>query len=52
MEAPDIPSNLDEPSVVYEIIYEIQKEEDNSIRLNTFRQKIISSNLQTPSNAN
>lgn len=52
VEAPDIPSNLDEPSVVYEIIYEIQKEEDNSIRLNTFRQKIISSNLQTPSNAN
>ena len=52
VEAPDIPSNLDEPSVVYEIIYEIQKEEDNSIRLSTFRQKIISSNLQTPSNAN
>lgn len=47
IDAPNIPQNLENPSVVYEVIYEIQKEDDQAIRLSTFRQKIISSNLQS-----
>ncbi|MGL4673518.1 MAG: hypothetical protein ACRCXK_01520 [Wohlfahrtiimonas sp.] len=50
--APNIPTNIENPSVVYEIIYEIQREEDQSVRLNTFRQKIISSNLQNTNTIN
>lgn len=50
--APDLPANILDPSVIYEVIYEIQKDQkdnDQSIRLSTFRQTIVSSNLQ-PSN--
>lgn len=47
VEAPNIMQNIENPSVVYEVIYEIQKEDDSAIRLSTFRQKIISSNVQT-----
>lgn len=45
--APNMTINIENPSVVYEVIYEIQKENNNAVRLSTFRQKIISSNLQT-----
>lgn len=34
------------PYIMYEVIYEIQKEKDTSIRFNIFKEKIISSNLQ------
>ena len=47
VDAPNISQNIDNPSIVYEVIYEIQKENDSAIRLSTFRQKIISSNIQT-----
>lgn len=47
VEAPNVPIEIEDPSIIYEIIYELQKEEDQSVRLSTFRQKIISSNLQS-----
>lgn len=50
VDAPNISSNIDEPFIMYEIIYEAQKDDDNAVRLNTFRQKILSSNLQSSDN--
>lgn len=52
IDSPNISPDAENPTVVYEIIYEIQREEDQSIRLSTFRQKIISSNLQSNENIN
>ena len=52
IDSPNISPEAENPTVVYEIIYEIQREEDQSIRLSTFRQKIISSNLQSNANIN
>lgn len=52
IDSPNISPGAENPTVVYEIIYEIQREEDQSIRLSTFRQKIISSNLQSNENIN
>lgn len=52
IDSPNISPEAENPTVVYEIIYEIQREEDQSIRLSTFRQKIISSNLQSNENIN
>lgn len=52
IDSPNISPDTENPSVIYEIIYEIQREEDQSIRLSTFRQKIISSNLQNNENIN
>ncbi|WP_077927288.1 hypothetical protein [Wohlfahrtiimonas populi] len=52
IDSPNISPDAENPTVVYEIIYEIQREDDQSIRLSTFRQKIISSNLQSNENIN
>ena len=52
IDSPNISPDAENPTVVYEIIYEIQREEDQSIRLSTFRQKITSSNLQSNENIN
>lgn len=46
IEDPNISGDIENPSVVYEVIYEIQKEPDQSIKLSTFRQRIVSSTLQ------
>lgn len=46
VEGPNIPTDVENPSIVYEVIYELQKEPDQSIKLSTFRQRITSSNLQ------
>ncbi len=50
--SPNISPDIENPTVTYEIIYEIQREKDQSIRLNTFRQKVISSNLQSNESTN
>lgn len=41
-----ISTNKEMPYIMYEVIYEIQKENDNRIRFDIFKEKIISSNLQ------
>lgn len=46
VESPNLSPDIQNPYVTYEVIYEIQKEADNSVRLSTFRQKIIASNIQ------